>query len=144
MDLGSSSGRQIGSLNPLVFQKRLLPWCCSLPLFPDLLLSGSQSGLLTRALVRVLQLCVGVRLTLNTDLSSYRPCIGCPPIDFGGELFFGPASSARHQATRNRRGSDASRAPRKIALFDCAHWMRERHAGLVARDRNGSAWLFRP
>src|SRR3954468_20758040 len=34
------------------------------------------------------------------------------------------------------------RAPRKIALFDCAHWMRERHAGFVARDRNGSAWLF--
>src|SRR3954470_20418390 len=29
------------------------------------------------------------------------------------------------------------RAPRKIALFDCAHWMRERHAGFVARDRNG-------
>src|SRR3954447_21291863 len=74
-------------------KRHLLPWCCSLPLFPDLLLSGSQSGLLARALVRVLQLCVGVRLTLNTDLSSYRPCIGCPPIDFVGELFFGPASS---------------------------------------------------
>src|SRR4051812_37718124 len=43
-----------------------------------------------------------------------------------------------------REGEACYRAPRKIALFDCAHWMRERHAGFVARDRNGSAWLFRP
>src|SRR3954471_7645421 len=74
-------------------KRYLWPWCCSLPLFPDLLLSGSQSGLLTRALVRVLQLCVGVRLTLNTDLSSSRPCTARPPIDFVGERFFGPTSS---------------------------------------------------
>src|SRR3954453_23931761 len=71
----------------------LWPWRCSLPLFPDLLTSGSQSGLLARALVRVLQLCVGARLTLNTDLPRSRPCIASPPIDFVGELSFGPVSS---------------------------------------------------
>src|SRR3954467_8648251 len=74
-------------------KRHLWPWCCSLPLFPDLLPSGSQSGLLTRALVRVLQLCVGARLTLNTDFPRSRPCIASPPIDFVGELFFGPVSS---------------------------------------------------
>src|SRR3954454_20576996 len=88
-------------------KRHLSPWCCSLPLFPDLLLSGSQSGLLARALVRVLQLCVGARLTLNTDLSSSRPCIARPPIDFVGELFFGPASSG---ATSCRQATPARRA----------------------------------
>src|SRR5215210_4522335 len=47
-------------------------------------------------------------------------------------------------AYTERISEEYVRAPRKIALFGCAHWMRERHAGFVARDRNGSAWLFRP
>src|SRR3954449_9645453 len=31
----------------------------------------------------------------------------------------------------------------KLTFSECAIWMRERPAGFVARDRNGSAWFLR-
>src|SRR4051812_24652676 len=72
-----------------------------------------------------------------------KSALCAPPTDRGAKAPALPVS-APTAPVEVTASNIVLRAPRKIALFDCAHWMRERHAGFVARDRNGSAWLFRP